>query len=252
MNRLVKVDRMEVVDKNGLPQSHKVKMNTFYISCGQADDFTIEATEPNNFDQKAWCLQVMARPQACLLTNFYPEAEPLRFQVSDQSETGVFELFPHRQTRPVDYGQGIKINGMMLTFHRKRRAQSFEVDFILKSNVLTESHKWENPLLGTIKLQNKGNQQRVQFHVTAKIEGVKDTAYRIDSPSPKLIDEPEKEVKFLLYHPLHEPIRSDRYLIQISAEANEYPNEVAVDFQEVYVSSFYAFDLSLECESACS
>lgn len=250
MSQLMKIDRVEMLDKTGQRRVYPEQKNTLYISCLGVNEITIEEVVPVESDKKEWCVQVIAHSNHCILTNFYPKDEPIHFQLGDLAEAGRSK-FGYLQTKQVSYGEKVTLNELTFIFHRKRGAKSIEVDFSLDAPELTAAHSKYEPLEGTIILRNKGNKTSAQFHIEVSIEGIKTDAYRVDSPDPKLINLRQQKIKFRLGHLLPQRLLPGSYLIEVIAKADEYPDEVAADFQEVYVQAFYDFDLHFENDSPC-
>lgn len=99
-----------------------------------------------------------------------------------------------------------------LTFHRKRKAKSLEVDFYLPQTDLWPGE----PLEGTITLHNTGDKARVRFHISVKIIGMEQglKPYTLESASPQLNYTPELPVKLKLYHPPERASRLDIILLR--------------------------------------
>ncbi len=243
MNRHINIDTIEVVDKEGRRSRYLEQRNMLFIGCDSDEKIHVEPDY--RVGEKVWYVQATAQPNYCLLVNM--GVDPIQF-APDSAEAGDSQFRP-QDTKQIVYGQTIRANGCSLTFHRKRISKSIEVDLFLPAQELIRSHTKETPLEGIITLHNKGEKTKVQFQLEVKIEGLPDKAYHLDSPHPKLVHVRERQVNLYLYHPPNGLATAGYYRIDVTVKANEYPDQVAADFQQVYVRPFYDYQFEIDIDN---
>ncbi len=245
MNRNINIDTVEIVDKEGRRSRYLEQRNMLFIGCDSGEKIVVE------FDykvgEKVWHVQATAQPNYCLLINMGDD--PIQF-IPDSAEAGVSQFRP-QDTKQIVYGQTIRANGCSLTFHRKRISKFIAVDLFLPEQELSKSHTKDTPLEGIITLHNKGEKTKVQFQLEVKVEGLPDKAYHLDSPHPKLVHVRERQVNLYLYHPPNRLAAAGYYRVDVYVKANEYPDQVAADFQQIYVSPFYDYQLEIDNKLRC-
>ncbi len=248
MNQRIQIEKIEYLDHNEQLTPYRQQKQRVYIY-EVNDNVEIKAT-PTGSGGKEWYIQVQAQSKSCLLvnlgqTNIKVELKD-NLNGSESKDTG--DILPSHTSKQIPYGQRVRVNNRTLIFHRKRTSPSIEVDFSIPETQLTESNTETMPLRGKVTLYNKGPARNVQFRIS-KVEGVEDSCFNIVSP-PKLLGGASQEsTQFTLFHPHNQPIPSGHCCIGIYVTADEYPDEEAADFQEVYIQPFYKYELMFEDEA---
>lgn len=261
----IKIHTIEVIDTAGrrLPQSGGADLIYLSQSSTQADDAVTVSPYPPADPALRWQVQVLAHNRRCQIINLTRDAE-VRISLGAAESNDWTTLKPH-QTLTVDYEHPVWINQKVgLVFYRRVRGNSIEVELWPDDGTeLTERHtravdkdsqaapqkKVDTPLKWAVRLRHHRQIETVQFHLELDVGRLPRSAYRLDTLHPKLNLVDHQYVALVFFQSLDQPVETGDYLVGVTATADEYPDEIAQDFQILRVTPFYAHQLRFENDS---
>lgn len=231
----LKISSVNITDPGGALRHYPTQSDVLYLTRFTEEDNPVQiSVDPIKARNVAWQLQVIAHNRHCQVVNVGSQEVRL---VSGKDPA---QLGPGRFIT-VSYEQIVRVNDFSFTFYRRLLAQSFSIEFDLKQEELQQAHTPAEPLKGSLMLRHTGQAERVQFHLQA--EGLPAGACRLNTQHPKFDNAIEQTIGLACYHLTDQPILAGDYLLTIEVKADEYPGQVAKDFQLLRVSPFYRHEL---------
>jgi hypothetical protein len=268
---VIKIQMVEQIDSAGRRISRPGGANVIYLyqtSNQQDEAVTVSPYRPAE-PALRWRLQVVADNQHCQIINQTSDDDVrIDLGVAESNNWKILkadqysgEQLSDAQTLQVNYEYPIWINHKIgLVFYRRLRGESIEVELRSDDGTeLTERHtraaespdRQDHPLKWLVKLRHKSPKDAtVQFHLSLAVGRLSRSAYRLDSLYLNLNRVDPRDVSLIFFQSLAEPVEAGDYLIAITAGADEYPNEIARDFQILRVVPFYDHKLDFENDDA--
>lgn len=264
---VVKIHSVEIITSSGRAESYPVGSHMVYIY--QTEEGVTVASDPPAESTLQWQLQAVAHDRSCQIINH--RTNPALQLNWDEAESDTGTMLEtnqplDKQSAEVEYERTLWINQKVgLIFYSRAKASStkrgsIQVQLWPDGGIeLTEKHTkapessdhQDHPLRWLIRLRHAGRtDQTVQFHLVANVDRLPSAAYRLDTLHPKLSLVNDQNVTLTFFQSLEEPIEAGVYRIEIRAEADEYPGEMAQDFQLLKVLPFYRYELGFEDDSA--
>jgi len=229
-----RIHTVSVINEANVEQTYSIDSpkGLFHVggNCTANDDILL----PNK--SKDWTLLVTSNNCYCTLHNIG----------SETIDFNGMPLYPQKKQK-VNYNRPCKLDEYSFSFFFNKPSSNMAVEVDMPNAYLKPDTTRDAPLEADITLYNHGDRSQVQFKL--RIEGAnlrEGESFDLSDGAPKLVYVRQEKVKLMLYHSETSQLLGGRHCIQIYAESDDYPEDVAVAIQEVKVEEIYDHELSFK------